>query len=201
MKRMLAAIAFAFAAVLSLAPAVADDPQPNALQTILNTDLPPERMALAMKLLQLSGTSRVFDQILPEIADQAKNNFIRANPQMQLGIISVVDKVALQLVTRRPELDQYFAKIWASAFTDEEMQQLIDFYQTDVGKKFAVAFPQVLTVQTAASQEWGKSVAAELTQKVQDELRAAMAAEEQALQSDVAGPATPPASGDQTPQQ
>ena len=48
-----------------------------------------------MKLVQVSGTARIFDEMLPTIADQAKNAFIRANPQMQLGIIGLVDTIAL----------------------------------------------------------------------------------------------------------
>jgi hypothetical protein len=54
---------------------------------------------------------------------------------------------------------------------------------------------QLLAVQTAAAEEWAKSVAAELDQRVREELRAAAAAEQKALQSDIAGPAsqeTPP---------
>jgi uncharacterized protein len=208
MKRSLAALAFLSAAFLGTAPVHAQDaqnPAPAAgqeeqpLQAIMNEELPPERMELAMKLLRLSGTSRVFDQVLPGIAEQAKNYFIRANPQMQLGIIAVVDKVALELVSRRPELDQYFAKVWASAYTDEEMQQLVDFYDSDIGKKFANTFPQILTVQTAAAQEWGKSISADLTEKVQKELRDAMRAEEQALQGDIAGPAAAPAPAPEQP--
>jgi hypothetical protein len=103
-----------------------------------------------------------------------------------------VDKIAVQLVSRRPELDNYLARVWASGFTDEELQGLVDFYSSDLGKKYAVALPQLLAVQTAAAEEWAKSVNVELTQKVQEELRAAMAAETQALQNDVAGPAQAP---------
>jgi hypothetical protein len=200
MKRSLAALVISLAALLGFAPALAQDAPPQALQTIMEEELSPERMELATKLLQLSGTSRVFDQILPGIAEQAKNYFIRANPQMQLGIISVVDKVALEMVSRRPELDQYFARVWASGFSDDEMQELIDFYETDLGKKFAIAFPQVLAVQMGAAQEWGKSVSAELSQRVQEELRAAMAAEQEALQSDIAGPANTPPTEEPAPQ-
>ena len=61
----------------------------------------------------MSGTARIFDTLLPDVADQAKKAFIRANPQMQLGIITIVDKVALEMVNRRPELDRWLARIWA----------------------------------------------------------------------------------------
>ena len=196
MKSLLAAFIFALGAVFGAAPGFAQNSAPpspyadnNALAEILGKELPPDTKALADKLVQLTGTSRLFDEILPNIADEAKNAFIRANPQMQLGIISVVDKAAVDLVRRRPELDDYLARVWAAGFTNEEMQQLIDFFSTDTGKKYSVSLPKLLAVETAAAQEWGKSVADELNQKVQAELQAAMAAESQALQSDVAGPA------------
>lgn len=196
MRVLFVAFLVALSALFAPAGAWAQDAaqeDQSAVQTIIETELPPERMALAMKLVELSGTTRIFDTILPDIAEESKTNFIRANPQMQLGIIAVVDRVALTLVSRRPELNQYLAKVWASGFSDEEMQAMVEFFSTDTGKKFSFALPKVLAVQTAAAQEWGKSVAAELNQKVQEELRAAMAAEQEALQSDIAGPADQPA--------
>jgi hypothetical protein len=193
MKVSFAAFLIALTAMLGTAPARAQDAPAdfNALQRIMKTELTPERMALAMKLVQVSGVARVFDDVLPTIADEAKNDFIRANPQMQLGIIALVDKIAVQMVSRRPELDRFLARIWASGFSDEEMQTLIDFYSTETGKKFAKTMPSLLAVQTSAAQEWGRSVSEELNTKVQAELRAVVQAEEEALQSDIAGP--PPA--------
>ena len=169
MKVSLAALVVAVAASLAAPGQCAGGAGGTATpcRSIMETEIPPERMALAMKLVQLSGIARIFDEMLPTIAEQAKNAFIRANPQMQLGIIEVVDRIAVQLVSRRPELDRYLARIWASGFSDEEMQELIDFYSTDTGKKFANALPQLLAVQTAAAQEWGKSVSEELNAKVQ----------------------------------
>jgi hypothetical protein len=197
MKVSFAALLIALAATLATgsayaqnAPTGTDSP---ALQKILQTELPPERMALASKLVQVSGVARVFDDVLPTIAEQSKNEFIRANPQMQLGIIALVDKIAIQMVGRRPELDAFLARIWASAFSDEDMQALIDFYSTDAGKKFAVTMPAMLAVQTSAAQQWGKAVADELNTRVQQELKATVAADQNALQSDIAGPAPAPA--------
>lgn len=193
MKVTLVALCVAVGAMVNAGQANAQDAQVednSALQKIIETELAPERMALATKLVALSGTTRIFDEVLPTIAQDSKNRFIRANPQMQLGIIAVVDRIAVQMVSRRPELDQYLARIWASGFSDEEMQEIIDFYSSDTGKKFSNALPQILAVQTAAAQEWGKSVGEELNLKVQEELRAAMSAEQEALQSDIAGPPT-----------
>jgi hypothetical protein len=190
MKRLLAALVIATAASSGPLPALAQEaPEESALQNILEGEVPEERMQLAMQLVRLTGTSRSFDELLPNIADQAKNAFIRANPQMQLGIIEVVDRIALTLVSRRPELDDYLARVWASGFTDGEMQELINFYSSDVGKKYADLLPELLAVQMGAAQEWGRSVGQELTQRVSEELRATMAAEESVLTGGEAPPA------------
>jgi hypothetical protein len=199
MKRSLAACLFVTAGILGTVAAFAQDAQtpPQAAQSptgsafrdIMTAEYSQETLDLALKLVQITGTSRTFNELLPNIADQAKNNFIRANPQMQLGIIEVVDRVALSLVSRRPQLDQMLARVWASGFTNEEMQQLIEFYSSDVGQKYANLHPQLLTVEMATAEAWGRSLLTELTQKVQAELRATMAAEQQSLQGDVAAPA------------
>ena len=206
MKRTLAALVVATAAFAGLGFAWAQDAAdpPNSLggeatstgdadlsafQDILEADLPPGTMELAMQLVRLSGTGRTFDELLPNIAAQTKNAFIRANPQMQLGIIEMVDRNALSLVSRRTELDEDFAKVWASGFTEEEMEELIEFYSSETGKKFAELHPQLLTVEMATAQTWGRALLAELTQKVQTELRATMAAEQQSLQGSSAAPA------------
>ena len=164
-----------------------------ALQKILQTGASAGADGPRDEARPVERVARVFDDVLPTIAEQSKNEFIRANPQMQLGIIAIVDKVAVQMVAGARSSTATLREIWASAFTDEEMQTLIDFYSSDTGKKFAIAMPAMLAVQTSAAQEWGRSVAEELNTKVQEELRAAVAAEQNALQSDIAGPASAPA--------
>ncbi len=190
MKRLLAA-PLVLAAVIFSAPAYAQDAsdEATALREIIQNELPPRTKELADRLVQITGTARLFDTLLPNIADEAKNSFIRANPQMQLGIIAVVDQVAVELVSRRPELDRYLARVWASGFTDDEMQVLIEFYSSETGQKFAQTHGQLLAVQTAAAEEWAKSVAADLDQRVREELRTAAEADQRALEGDVAGPA------------
>ncbi len=194
MKHRFAALLFAMAAILAMHPAVAQQAKPaeaerSKLGEILKGEISPESLALAKQLVKLTNTDRTFDELLPNIAAEAKNGFIRANPQMQLGIIDVVDRVALDLVKRRPELDEYLARVWASGFSDDEMQELIDFYSTDTGKKYAELHPQLLGVELAAAQEWGRSITRELTARVSAELKSTMAAEQKALQGDTAGPA------------
>lgn len=186
MRVSLAAILIAAA---TCGAALAQDAPKTAIETIRDAKVPQATLDLAMKLVKLSGTSRPFNVILPNVADETKNLFIKANPQMQLGVISIVDRLALTLVPRRADLDKALARLWISGFTVEEMQELVTFYESDVGKKFAETHPKLLSVEMATAQQWGLAVGRELSEKVAIELRTAVAADQQASQSDIAGPA------------
>ena len=163
----------------------------SALEALVEADLSPETLALAAQVVELSGTSRTFDELLPNIADEAKQAFVRANPQMQLGIIEIVDRVARDLVSRRGELDTYLAQIWGAAFTNDELQEFVDFYNTDAGKKLASVQNRLLAVEMAAAQKWSRDIARALTEKVSAELRAVMATERSSLEG--TDPQTAPA--------
>ena len=105
---------------------------------IMETELPPERMALAMKLVELSGTTRIFDEVPP---DHRRAGEERLHPRQSAD-------AARHHRGRRPDRRRswsaagrsstsYLARVWASGFSDEEMQELIDFYSTDTGKKLS----------------------------------------------------------------
>lgn len=192
MKRLV--IATLSAAALLVQPAIAQQ-APEAAATVLNqpaNEPTPETLALAKQLVELSGSSRTFDELLPNIADQAKNTFIRSNPQMQLGIITVVDKVALDLVDRRPDLDRALERIWATAFNKEQLEELIAFYSSPTGKRFAAIQPRLIAAQMSAAQNWTASVGEEMTQRVAEELRAQLATETQSMEgAPGTGPKTP----------
>ncbi len=182
MVRFLAAIAVAFAAWTAGQPAAAQE-------------FDAEELDLARQVLDASRTGRPFDEILPDVASQAKTTYIRSNPQMQLGIIEVVDKVALDMVVYREELDTRLTEVWALAFDKDELRTLLEFYKTPAGKKFAVALPRLLTTQVGIADIWGRELGQEMHKRVGDELKALAAAEKNRLETDPGGGADAAGSG------
>lgn len=142
------------ALALALPAAAQDQQQPSEddisariSQALEEEQIDPERLRLARRVLDATDVTRPFDEILPDIADRAKTTLIRSNPQMQLGIINVVDRVALEMVERRAELENIMARIWAETFSDEELEELLGFYQSPIGRKYAQEFPLLLRAQ------------------------------------------------------
>jgi len=198
MKKALIASLVALGAA-GIAPAIAQDaaqPAPaaeaaaQAGPTALTDD--PAMIELGAKVVAASRAARVFDELLPNIADRVKQTYIQSNPQMQLGIIEVVDQVALKLVERRPELDQKLAQIWATAFSKEELETILAFYESEAGKKFAVLQPRLLAVQMAAGDQWSRAIGDMMMREVKAELDKRVAGEVKGLQG-----ATQPAAAPQ----
>jgi uncharacterized protein len=179
MTRFIAAL-IAMAACFPFSVAVAQEPAP-ADPAAQAPEVDPARLELAEELIVLSRSRDTFDAVLPNIADQVKTTLIRSNPQMQLGIIEIVDKVALDLVEKRADLDRVLARIWASVFEESELQDLVDFYSSETGKKFAERQPRLLAAQIGAAEAWGRTLSQEMLRQVQAQLRAASEAEARSL--------------------
>ncbi|WP_156953323.1 DUF2059 domain-containing protein [Afifella pfennigii] len=186
MYRLIALCLLALAAIVPVQHAAAQDSTQNAS----SQDEPSaEHMQLARQVLAASGLSRSFDEILPTVADEAKSTLIRANPQAQLGIIEIVDKVALQMVDRRSELETRLSRIWALNYSQQELQDLLTFFRTETGKKFGVNLVDLLGAQITVSQAWAQELGTEMMQRATEELQKITASEAQKLQA--APPETP----------
>lgn len=167
MFRIFAAGLFIIVAIGLVLPAQAQTASPN------EAALPPlsqQHLDLARQVFNASDSGRAFDEILPAVADRAKSTFIKTNPQMQLGVIDAVDRVALEMVGLRKELDDGLIRVWARAFSEEELLALLEFYQSPAGQKFAENYPKVISTQLALSDNWTLKIGNELARRVEAEL-------------------------------
>ncbi|HMB48244.1 MAG TPA: DUF2059 domain-containing protein [Afifellaceae bacterium] len=180
MFRLLAICLLAFAAAgLSPEPVRAQDSNQAA------TNLPPlspEHLELARQAFVAAKAGRAFDEILPVVADRAKATFIQANPQMQLGIIDVVDRVALDLVKERKTLDDGLIRVWARAFDPAELEGILAFFESPAGQKFATEYPKVISTQLAVADNWTLQIGNELGKRVRAELRTMIKSDAQKLE-------------------
>ena len=169
MFRLIAVCLLAFAAAGLSQPGFAQDSKQQTAESL--PPLTPEHLALAREAFVASKAGRAFDEILPVVADRAKATFIKSNPQMQLGIIDVVDRVALDLVQSRKTLDDGLIRVWARAFTPEDLVGIRDFFNSPAGQKFASEYPKVLQTQLAVSDNWTARLGNEMARRVKVELQ------------------------------
>jgi hypothetical protein len=145
-------------AMVSAAPSRADD-------------VTPSHLAAALEAVHSAKASKGFDNVLPLLSEKVQDQIIRLRPDLYKQITDVVQQEALKLVARRGDLDADVARIWANAFTEEELKAITAFYKSPAGLKFVDIGPQVVGASLQAVKGWSDRVGQELLQKSREELK------------------------------
>jgi hypothetical protein len=127
-----------------------------AVQPSRAADAPPPR-ADVVQLMQISGAGNIVQELAPLISRQITAAMRRANPSVSDRTVQIVTQVATSYMTdptRTRELIDQIAAVYANTFTPAEIQQLIAFYGTPVGRKLAPSLPQITTESAQIGQAW-----------------------------------------------
>ena len=134
-------------------------------------DFAADHLAAARAAIQAAHATDSYDDVLIAIAQQAKSNFTRLNPAIAGKIDETVNKVALEMVARRPELDRQIDEIWARRFTKEELAEIARFYSSPLGQKLGKESRTMLQISTAAVGVWRNKIANDLVTRVREEMK------------------------------
>src|SRR5258708_2027872 len=72
---------------------------------------------------------------------------------------------------RAVDVDAAVARIWANAFSEDELKAITAFYKSPAGLKFVDIGPQVVGSSLQAVKGWSDSVGQELLEKSREELK------------------------------
>ena len=117
-----------------------------------------ERKAIR-KLLDITGTPKLGLQIAKRIISQMK----RAHPNVPEEFWTEFEKEM-----NKDAFIEMIIPVYEKHFTLEDIEKLIEFYQTDVGRKYVEKLPKLTSESMQAGRQWGRR----LGQKVVDKLRA-----------------------------
>lgn len=134
-------------------------------------DVTPAHLAAALDAVHSARASKGFDNVLPLLSEKVQDQIIRLRPDLYKQITDVVQQEALKLVARRTDLDAAVARIWANAFTEDELKAITTFYKSPAGLKFVDIGPQVVGASLQAVKGWSDSVGQELLEKSRAELK------------------------------
>ncbi len=127
-------------------------------------------LAAARKVAAATKVLEPFDDILPLLAEQTRTAFIQSDPTRAEEIIEITQNVALALAPKRTELNNQIYKAWAETFTEDELNQLTEFYSTDLGQKLTKSIPNITVFSVSAAREWQDKISTEMVTLVQEEL-------------------------------
>ena len=156
--RRVARLALFGAVLASAAPAFAAPPTPAAL-------------AAAGEIVKVTGATALFAPLIPGVIEQSKNLFLQQNPGLGGDLNEIAAKMRADLAPRMAQLTGEVAKIYAENFTEQELKELLAFYNSPIGKKMVAEQSTVVNASLKFAQDWANKLSEEVTGKMRDELK------------------------------
>jgi uncharacterized protein len=113
-----------------------------------------------LKLMKLTGSDQMARQILSQMIAAMKPGAPRVPETFWTEFMAEVDT---------NELMDMLVPVYDKHFTQEEIRQMIEFYETPVGRKIIEAMPQVMQESMALGQIWGQNLGRKVQAKLQQE--------------------------------
>ncbi|HTJ57597.1 MAG TPA: DUF2059 domain-containing protein [Devosiaceae bacterium] len=100
-------------------------------------EISPDQLALARKYVDLTDKVDVYGTTVANVAARTLQQILRLNPNLQQQATDAVTEVVKTYKDQRSTLMDQVARIYAQHFTQDEMQQIVNFYSSPAGQKLA----------------------------------------------------------------
>ncbi|MFT4130831.1 DUF2059 domain-containing protein [Labrys sp. (in: a-proteobacteria)] len=130
----------------------------------------PEQLATAVQFLKASGLTVGFDDIIPQYLQQATTIYTGQRPELSQLINEAAISLVPEFMKKRVELDNSLAKFYTTRFSEDELKQLITFYESPVGKKLATQQQIILRDSMPVVQGWTRDLQDGVMKRVREEV-------------------------------
>lgn len=132
---------------------------------------PAASIAVAKQLISTTGATAVFTPLIAGVVEQAKLLFLQQDPALAKDLNEVAAKIRTDLQPRFAELNDEVAKLYATNFSEQELKDILAFYQSPAGKKMLTVQPRVIDASMSFAQTWANKLSDEVIGKIRDEMK------------------------------
>ncbi|WP_196259131.1 DUF2059 domain-containing protein [Pelagibacterium limicola] len=98
-------------------------------------EISPEHLAAARSYIDLTDNANVYEITLIEIGLNVMRILVQQDPALADPVQEAIQTAFDEYEARKSELYNQFARIYAMRFTQEELEEILTFYNSDLGKK------------------------------------------------------------------
>jgi hypothetical protein len=134
-------------------------------------EISPEHLASARSYIQLTDNANVYEITLIEIGLQVMRIIIQQDPALADPVQIAIQTAFDEYEARKDELYNQFARIYAMRFTQAELDTILEFYNTDVGKKLLANNTTINQDMQVVLRVWEENTQREFLARVRALLR------------------------------
>lgn len=128
-----------------------------------------------LKLLEITGSLDMGVQMGSVMAEQLINALKKSRPDIDPKAFSIIKEETVNLISaemKNPDgLSKKLIGIYAKYYTHQDIKDLLEFYQTDLGKKLISTMPAVMQESMMAGQSWGNSLGPLFQKRIEKRFR------------------------------
>jgi hypothetical protein len=163
------ASALALGLALSAAPAAAQQQQPQPLPAL--KPAAPAALAAAREVLAMKNVSSIYATAVPTIVQRTKDALLRDNLNYQKDLDEVAVIVAQKMAGREKEIGEGMANVYANAFSEQELKDLVTFYKSTLGQKLLSTEPKAIQMSMGFMNQWAQGFADQVSGEFRAEMR------------------------------
>jgi hypothetical protein len=132
----------------------------------------PAALAKAKEFIAAAHSVRLADQMLTLMEKPLSQLIEKVNPGRGQEIADLLrEKLFPAMRERLPEFTDLASHVYAKHFTAADLDQLIAFYDSPIGKKLLAEQPAMLAEMNAVAQAWGQNLAMDVMRKLAPEFQ------------------------------
>jgi hypothetical protein len=140
-------------------------------------NIDPALQADITRLVDLLRVPQMAEQIGDVVAQQMVASVRRDHPDVPARVVTLASEIVkekfVDAFSAPNGLLSRLAPVYAKYYTREEIQALIVFYQSDVGRKSITVMPALFQDSMMLGQQWATEVTPQIARELQERLREA----------------------------
>jgi hypothetical protein len=122
----------------------------------------PAALLLAKQIVEIKGVRDAFQPIVIGVVEKTKQLFMQTNFMWQKDIDDIAAGLQKKYDPRVSELTDASARIYATHFTEQELRDLLAFYQSPLGQKELAEEPKITEESMVYAGSWADNLSSEV---------------------------------------
>jgi hypothetical protein len=156
---------------LSLAVALAAGLSLTAGHAQKAAESSPAALAAAKEIMAIKKSELIYKGITITILTRAKDTLLQSNVTLGKDLNEVIGTLAPKFAPREKEVADQFVKDYASAFTDQELKEILAFYSSPAGRKLVDQEPKIIDAAMGFLGQWAERMSLEMIDAIRTEMK------------------------------
>ena len=105
------------------------------------------------------------------VIEQVKGVFLQTNPMLSRELNEVAAQLRVEYAPRSAQLMDQTARLYAQAFTEQELKDALAFYKSPLGRKIVAQEPLIFDDSLHRVQQWANQLSEEVMNRMRAEMK------------------------------